>query len=39
MQALQGGSRRLLGAYLQALLAYPTPARRARRWSTPGTGR
>jgi hypothetical protein len=27
MQALQGGSRRLLGAYLQALLGFPDACR------------
>ncbi len=38
MQALQGGSRRLLGAYLQALLAYPDACTRGETVVDPGNG-
>jgi len=38
MQALQGGSRRLLGAYLQALLAYPDACTQGETVVDPGSG-
>ncbi|MCK9496934.1 MAG: DEAD/DEAH box helicase family protein, partial [Dehalococcoidia bacterium] len=38
MQALQGGSRRLLGAYLQALLAYPDACTQGETVVDPGDG-
>lgn len=38
MRALQGGSRRLLGAYLQALLAYPDACTQGETVVDPGSG-